>query len=339
MWWDDKPKQKIPPQTTTYLPTASIPTNPETLKWGIVSTIKAPIGAVAQFAAWHLDAGADHIHIHLDVPDEGLANRLAHPKIRFTQCTNGYWENAPEKSRQTHQMRQAYNASRSYQNSHLDWLMHIDVDEFLLSYMPLSNHLAQAQPDSAFVRLHPVEMMARVDSAPRQSTYFKRTRKHVKQPKSILETIYPTYGAHVPEGFISYSGGKNMVRTGIPDVRLGIHATLHKGLKLSNGASTIDIAIGHAHAPTWDKFKRHLEFRMAKGSYRQRKSNNNQLSNILQLISQENDGKELRAFFNEMCLATPERLDLLRAHGMLLEWRMDLNEKVERHFGKLEEQE
>lgn len=336
MDWRDKPKQSEPREKTTYLPAQPVPSDPKTLKWGVVSTIKAPIEHIARFAAWHLELGAAHIHIHLDVPDVRIAKRLAHPQITFTQCDGEYWTMAPEKALKTHQLRQAYNASRSYRVSAMDWLVHIDVDEFLLCKTPLTERLASAQHDAAFVRIHPAEIMAS-DTDPFNGTaYFKRTRKHAKQRKSVLETLYPTFGAYVPEGFISYSGGKNITRTGIPNTRIGIHATMHNGVQLSNGQLMPDIAIGHAHAPTWDTFKQHFDYRMSKGSYRKKSSGSGQLNDVLTLILEDEDKKGLRQFFDEMCLATPERLDLLRDHDMLLTWQLDLDDKVIRHFGKLE---
>ena len=54
------------------------------------------------------------------------------------------------------------------------------------------------------------------------------------------------------------------------------------------------------------------------------------------MISEDEDTKSLRQFFDEMCFATPERLDLLRDHDMLLTWQLNLDDKVMRHFGKLE---
>ena len=332
----DKPQQNTPQPKTAYLPVPPVPSDPNTLKWGTVSTIKAPIGHIARFAAWHLDAGAAHLHIHLDVPDTRIAERLAHPQITFTQCDDAYWATAPDKARQTHQMRQAYNATRSYRASELDWLAHIDVDEFLLSKTPLALRLATARHDAPFVRIHPVELMADNADPFNGTVYFKRTRKHAKQPKSVLGTIYPTFGAYVPEGFISYSGGKNIARTGIPNARIGIHATMQNGVRLSGGELMPDITIGHAHAPTWATFKAHFDYRLSKGSYRKSSSRNGQLNDVLTLITQEKGTSNLRRFFDEMCMASPERLDLLRAHDMLLTWQMDLREKVIRHFGKLE---
>jgi hypothetical protein len=330
----DKSKRDGPREKTIYLPKQPVPSDPKTLKWGIVSTIKAPIGHIARFAAWHLGTGANHIHIHLDLPDASVAERLAHPQITFTQCDDTYWATAPEKARQTHQLRQAYNATRSYRASEMDWLAHIDVDEFLLTKTPLAERLAAAQHDAAFVRIHPVELMAHDTDPFNNTAYFKRARKHAKQPKSVLETIYPTFGAYVPEGFISYAGGKNITRTGIPDARIGIHATMHNGVRLSNGQHMDDIVIGHAHAPDWLTFKNHFDYRISKGSYRKKSSERGRLNDVLSLIVKEEGETGLRQFFDEMCRATPERLDLLHAHVMLLTWELDLDAKVIRHFGK-----
>ena len=43
----------------------------------------------------------------------------------------------------------------------------------------------------------------------------------------------------------------------------------------------------------------------------------------------------IRKLYDELCLATPERLELLRAHDMLLTRRLELDARVARHFGDL----
>lgn len=323
-----------PIRKTVLPPSLPVQTDATKLRWGIVTTIKAPQLNIARFLAWHLDAGAADILVHLDQPDDDLAKNLAHPKVRFVQCDDAYWAHAPEKARETHQLRQAYNATRGYNRSDLDWLAHIDVDEFLLTELALADHLANAPVDAAFVRLAPVEMLASPD--PWSGTaYFKRTRKHAKRKKDALRSIYPTFGEYVPEGFISYTGGKNIARVGLPNVRFGIHALLHKGAKITNGPLLEDAVIGHAHAPDWDTFQRHFEFRMVKGSYRKNSNKNMSLTDIFGVIIEDQDVAGLRAFYDEMCVASPERLDLLAAHDMLLTWRMDLDQRVARHFRPL----
>ena len=52
------------------------------VKWGIVSTIKAPLHDVLGFAAYHLQRGAHRLYIYLDTPDAAsFAALKAHPKI------------------------------------------------------------------------------------------------------------------------------------------------------------------------------------------------------------------------------------------------------------------
>lgn len=304
-----------------------VETKPENLRWGIVSTIKAPLGQIARFIAHHIDLGAHRIHIHLDVPDHALAERLAHPRVRFTQCNADYWANKPNRARETHQMRQVFNATRVYRMSKLDWLAHIDVDEFLLPSAPLPEMLANADPNAPFVQIIPSEMM---DSAGEPH--------HFKRPchGTVKRRIYPTYGAHVPGGFISTQSPKLIARTGLADIRQGIHA-LRLGGRIVRGGTTIDgLELGHAHAPDFETFQRHMTYRLAKGSYHDRKGHMNPLGHLIRALMDDPDPNALRAFHAEMCVASPERLDLLAAHDMLITRELNLDAKVARIFGTLE---
>lgn len=304
-----------------------VQTDPAQLRWGIVSTQRGPIRQIANFIAYHLDLGAHRIHIHLDEPDPALAERLAHPRVRFVQCDAAYWQGKPNRARATHQMRQVFNASRSYRMTKLDWLAHIDVDEFLLPPAPLSDLLAQADPNAPFVSIIPSEMM---DSTGEPH--------HFKRPchGTVKRRIYPIHGEHVPGGFISTQSPKLIARTGLADVRQGIHALRVEG-RIVRGGTTIDgLDLGHAHAPDFATFQRHMAYRLEKGSYHDRKGHLNPLGHLIRALVDDPDPGALRAFHSEMCVATPERLDLLAAHDMLITRRLDLDEKVARFFGTLE---
>ena len=55
------------------------------LKWGIVSTIKAPLKEVLGFVAYHLQQGAHRMYIYLDDADVVTYAALkTHPKVRVT---------------------------------------------------------------------------------------------------------------------------------------------------------------------------------------------------------------------------------------------------------------
>ncbi|MEL6452732.1 MAG: glycosyltransferase family 2 protein [Pseudomonadota bacterium] len=312
-------------------PLVSVPqpveTKPENIRWGIVSTVKAPALKLARFLAFHLDLGAHRIHIHLDAPDAALADRLAHPKVRFTQCDDAYWAGKPNRARATHQMRQVFNATRAYRMTQLHWLAHFDVDEYLLTPWPVSEFLAAVDRHATHISIPLVEMMDS-DGDPH---HFKRTG-----PRKALRVIYPTYGDHVPGGFISTQSPKLIARTGLPDIRLGIHA-LRWGKTIVRSADTVPgLALGHAHAPDFKTFESHMAYRLAKGSYHDRKGRANPLGHLIRVLMDDPDPDALRQFHAEMCVASPERLDLLAAHDMLVTRRLDLDAKVARYFGKLE---
>lgn len=304
-----------------------VQTDPAKLRWGIVSTVKAPLAQVARFVAFHLDMGANRVHLHLDQPDPAIAERLAHPRVRFYQCDDAYWAGKQEKLRHSHQLRQAFNASRIYRICKLDWLAHIDVDEFILAPAPMTEALAGADPLTTHIAMNPVEML----DHPGDPQYFKRIGR-----RAAVRQIYPTYGDHISGGFLSTQSPKNIARTGLEGVRLGIHALRHFGKIVRPATMIPDLDIGHAHAPDWETFHRHVTYRLDKGSYRNRKGRYNPLGGLITTLMEDGGIPALRHFHEELSVATPERLDLLAAHDMLVTRTLDLDAKVARFFGKLE---
>ena len=304
-----------------------VQTDPAQLRWGIVSTVKAPLHRVAQFIAFHLDLGAHRVHIHLDVPDQALADRLSHPKVRFIQCDDAYWDGKPNRARSTHQMRQVYNATRVYRMTQLDWLAHIDVDEFILSPKPMPELLARVDVDASHVALKPVEMM---DSTG-DPHHFKRSASSSQRGQ-----IYPTFGDHVPGGFIGTRSPKIIARRGLAEVRLGIHALRHFADVVPGAASLPGVELGHAHAPDFDTFKRHMTYRLAKGSYHDRNGEANRRGHLIRMLMEDPDPDALRMFHTELCVPTDKRLALLAAHDLLRSETLDLDAKVARFFGRIE---
>ncbi|WP_299042505.1 glycosyltransferase family 2 protein [uncultured Tateyamaria sp.] len=313
-------------------PILSVPqpvqTNPDQLRWGIVTTVKAPLRKVAEFVAYHLDLGADRIHVHLDTPSPTIAQRLAHPKVRYTQCDDAYWHGKSNRARSTHQMRQVFNATRMYRMIKLDWLAHIDVDEFILTREPLRNLLAGVDPNCTHVAMQPVEMM----KSPPGLHHFKRYATVDERA-----VVYPRFGPLIRGGFIGTGSPKVIARRGLPDIRFGIHALRLRG-DIVRGAGTLPgVELGHAHAPDFDTFERHMTYRLAHGSYQDRKGQPNPRGHLIRALIEDPDPDALRAFHSEMCVPTPARLDLLAAHDMLRTERLDLDAKVARYFGKLED--
>jgi hypothetical protein len=177
-------------------------------------------------------------------------------------------------------------------------------------------------------------LLAQPDPYAGQS-HFKLTCAGADQPAEALTTIYPEFGQFLNEGFISHTGGKFFARTGLKDLRVGIHSLRHKGMFVRNGKTFETVYVGHAHAPTWEIFTSHMNFRMEHGSYRRRKNEAMKLGDIVHLIKQTEGDAGLRRFYDDICFASPTLLDRLQRHNMLLKARLDLDDKVARWFGEV----
>ncbi len=318
------------------VPAQIAPSDPAAIRWGVVSLIKAPLADIARFAAYHLDLGADRLHVFLDEPAPETAAFLSrHPKITVTTCDSAFWTGQKKPRMKAHQMRQVWVATQAYQDTDVDWLAHLDVDEFLLPPAPVSSLLAKVPSHDAVLRMAPVELLA----GSQGQELFKLQRKFAGQPKAVLEAIYPNFGAHLPDGFVSHREGKNFARTGLDGIRLGIHTVLQDGALITNRTRIDGFFVGHAHAPSWEFFRDHMTFRMTRGSYRKSDEEKFRLLDILDFLQREEGEDGLRLFFREVCEATPELVNALDRHDMLLRFPLELDAKVQRHFGALPDQE
>ncbi len=314
------------------VPPDLVKTDAGSLRWGTVTLVKAPLRDIARFAAHHLDLGADRLHLYLDAPHPAVQAQLGHhPKIDITTCDAAWWDSQKKPRMRTHQLRQAWVATQTYQHSDLDFLAHIDVDEFILTPRKLAQELADLPADVVALHLPPAELLGGTQDR------FKLTPRDAGQERGVLETIYPNFGGYLRGGFISHLEGKLIARCGIAGLRFGLHALLQNGQPASNRQALPSVYLGHAHAPDWDSFCKHLTFRLTHGSYRKTDETALQLQDILDLLRQEEGEAGLRDFYAEVCEGTDRLTAALAAHDMLIRAPLDLDAKVKRHFGDLAE--
>ncbi len=313
------------------------PASTRTPTWGLVSTIKAPASAILGFAAHHLEMGAHHIHIFLD-EDCPEAQRVlrSDPRCTVTVTNDDHWARRRQNRPAKHQARQSANATRAYRrNSGVDWLGHIDVDEFLVpGNVPLAGQLAALPGAVRTVRIRPLEALAQPGGdVPK---WFKGC--HPRQgPRNVqTQEIYPTYGALLNGGFLSHVAGKIFVRTGLEDVSLRIHNAFDAAGRMPNDVDLDGTRLCHLHAPSWEAWQRAYRYRMAAGSYRpdlQGPASVPTTMNALFTAIEEEGGEDaLRRFYDEVCTASPELRARLEAHGLLHRIDLDLGAARARVF-------
>ncbi|MFG6591653.1 glycosyltransferase family 2 protein [Sulfitobacter sp. 1A12157] len=304
-------------------------------KWGLVATILAPAEEIRRFAAYHLEAGAHRLYLYLDAENpEAFESLKAHPKIRVTTCDEAYWQKLCGKRPQKHQVRQSQNATRAYNRADdVDWLIHMDVDEFLVSERPVEEVLATLPPTQKIARIRPMEALAG------ETTAFKAFIPNGPERARIVSALYPTYGDYVKGGFLSHLAGKVFVRTGMAEVRLQIHNAFQKETLIDGPEQQPGIDLAHLHAKSWPEWLAAYRYRLEKGSYRADLAPNRprdrgglSMHELFSMIESEGGEPGLRAFFDEVCADTPELRAALNSHGLLRLAELGLDAKVSRHL-------
>ena len=313
--------------------------------WGIVATVKAEPDTILEFAAHHLELGADEVNIYLDAPSDAKDVLAAHPKVNVLQCDDKYWKmRRPKETHQRppmHQGRQFANAKWAYIHTSVDWLAHIDVDEFLWPKTDIRIQLDDLPSDCLCARIRPIEAL----SGDGEETHFKACSENWMQRLDETPKIYPEFGPYLNGGFLSHVAGKLFVRTGLQDIKFKIH-----NLETPSGNNPGEVLLEntellHMHAKSWEDWLKTYQYRKTMGSYREElappiqppgvRENDPDAPNLHRLfLALEDAGGDtgLRQFFNEVCAATPELLQRLRTYGHLRSYKTDFAGAVLRHF-------
>ncbi|MGC1495180.1 MAG: glycosyltransferase family 2 protein [Sulfitobacter sp.] len=304
--------------------------------WGLSATILAPAEDILRFAAFHLEAGAHRLYIYLDDENPVAFGALkAHPKVRVTQCNAAWWAKKTNGRPAKHQARQTMNATHAYhRKAEVDWLIHMDVDEFLVSDQPIAAVLAGIPANLLSARARPMEALAG------DATVFKGFIPGGPARDKIVKDIYPTFGPHIKGGFLSHLAGKVFIRTRLPDIEVKIHNAFQsgdevKGADLDQGT----LALAHCHAKTWEAWLTAYRYRLSKGSYRSELSPNRSrdvgglsMYELFTMIENTDGEAGLRAFFDEVCADTPALRARLQQHGLLRKTDLNLDAALATHF-------
>lgn len=304
--------------------------------WGLVATILAPTQDILNFAAYHLEAGAHRLYLFLDAENpEAEAALRAHPKVRVALCDAAHWKRLQGKRPEKHQSRQTVNATHAYAHAgDVDWLIHMDVDEFLVSDTAVADHLAALPDHIQTARTRPMERLAGGDG-----TAFKRFIPPGPQREKIVAQLYPTFGEHLKGGFLSHLAGKVFLKTGLPDIKFRIH-NVFQGENMNPNEVRLDaVDLAHCHASNWEDWIAHFRYRHASGSYRAdlgparaRGRGGMSMHELFATIESDSGEAGLRAFFDEVCTDTPTLRANLDAHGLLGHAALNLDALRQKHF-------
>ncbi|WP_394197146.1 glycosyltransferase family 2 protein [Litoreibacter albidus] len=193
--------------------------------WGVVGTMDEPPELVAAYAAHHLWSGASAVHIYLDRDNPRTRALLAPLKaVHVTVADKAYWRSEMDiKVPKTHQRRQTLNATHAYNVTDVDYLIHLDADEFVHQVEPLGAELRRLQ------RMRPghylnIPNLERVwlEGEPRDSIFSQNFRLPTKHLKGDFDALVLDGAGLTRFGLTGHSEGKACSPTGY-DYVLGIH--------------------------------------------------------------------------------------------------------------------
>lgn len=304
-------------------------------RWGLAATILAPPSDVLRFVAYHIEQGAHRLYIYLDDDNQAAFIPLKqHPKVRVQICDTTYWKKLCGRRPVKHQVRQTMNATHAYnRRAEVDWLIHMDADEFLVADQSICEHLGKLDSAQPQARIRPMELLGGSETA------FKAYLPPGPSRARTVREIYPTFGRYVNGGFLSHISGKLFVRTGQPDIQVRIHNAFQANQILSNPIELPEIALAHCHAKSWDAWRTTYNYRLEKGSYRAelkpatKPEHGGMTLHDLFKHLQTNEGEDgLRAFYDEVIGDSTDMRARLQAHGLLREVNLHLDTVTAKHF-------
>lgn len=190
--------------------------------WSTVTTAKEPTANLQAFVAWHLAIGASEILIYLDDPADTAPASFTHlPQVKFIRCDQPYWDtyNAPRPT--GIRKRQIFNATNAYYMATSEWILHVDIDEFVYMNGCINTFLQNLPSENNQISMRPVERIFMPDEVNQPYTDIFRVAVEQKTPK-WLSKIYAN-PEQMPYGFMGHINGKTFVRTGLSAVNIQVH--------------------------------------------------------------------------------------------------------------------
>ncbi|AVW92078.1 glycosyltransferase family 2 protein [Celeribacter baekdonensis] len=190
--------------------------------WAIAALADEPAPLIAAFARHHLAIGAREVHIFLDRPNpeaEALLHGLE--GCILATCDQTYWDKVNNGRRpERHTGRQKFNATRVYQTTKCDWLLHCDVDEFIADGAALSSLLNRKESAHGLVlrnreRVH-------LETEPGETIFEGAFRDPIGLTESDAKALYGRFAKFLDFGLTGHRTGKTIVPTG-RDWTMGVH--------------------------------------------------------------------------------------------------------------------
>jgi len=186
----------------------------------IVCMTNAPQGHVSRFVEHYKGLNAHRIRIFYDGADT-----ISCPDCEIIVCNDDFWGCLGEARSPIveHRQRQIYNYS--YKTAAAEWVIVIDIDEYLFTKLSIVDYLSSHGRGYELMRFLPAEAIF----LPQDDIYldFSATGFRLPYPSCfsipMSHLIYPKLGQLFIRGLLGHSRGKYAIRSGYSNVNMNIH--------------------------------------------------------------------------------------------------------------------
>ncbi|AUC61729.1 hypothetical protein AA637_11500 [Cyanobacterium sp. HL-69] len=315
----------------------------------IFSTIKASLEETSSFIEYHIQIGIDFLIIFFDHPqDEAIKKYQDNKKIMCISCTPEYWEQKTSKKPLSVEERQEINAKfalKIARSKKIDWIIHIDGDEYLYGYeksikeilsninkknhlvrfpaveaVPYElNHINPVQEISLF-KVHPLTRLGKDFKASRWNYLCLLWEKITYRLKFFLANIL-CEGLDRKSYIRGYLIGKSAARVNSDITGFRCHFPIAEKNKLLNYTMVDNLIILHFNCSSFElwklKWKRRLD-----NTVSQKRLNNVQKKELKvfsdHFLLAENN-KQLQNIYKSLYFLTDKQKSILKKLKLLIE--------------------
>jgi hypothetical protein len=303
--------------------------------WGVVCTTSAPLILVQAFAAFHLRAGARRVAIYDDLCQYGSHLRTSSSdSVTVVCCNNSYWKHKGTKPAD-HRVRQTYNANHAIGLLGVDYIAHLDVDEFLVSRSSaVDKQLASHwRPATQAFRIPPCEPLYRripkTLSEVWQADAFKLRFPPGEKGVKMAEEIHGARGRLLRRGLQGHAVGKVMMQA-----REGLSLGIHRGFynrkppALSNNH---DLLVCHFFAMGISDWMSKLERRLTPARISSESESRRQFLNLFDSAKQ-NGTSAISSLYEAWNVCSEHALERLQTAGYLFRVDLEIAEALRERY-------
>ena len=296
--------------------------------WSVVTVANETPETIRRFVAWHLEAGARHIRIFFDDPNDPCIDMVAHlPQVTPTRCTPEFWQERGWTQDTRFTRRQNVACKFGYLAAKTNWVLNIDADELIYTETgSVSDKLKTLSADTRCVLVRPAEQVQREGPGDR-AVFRQRTNR------KIVREVYGDLARALVRnhGMVGHSIGKSFVRSGLEDFKIRQHFIQQLGRQ---GAPVIDQTLGqsdgiyllHYFNRGYDDWRRKLEYRLSNVGFRPR------LRMLLQEALAADDPDAVEMMYRKLHHIDDRQYQLLDRAGSLVSPEIDFDDVISRYF-------